>query len=151
MNIKLSFFFSLLTLFSFSQVVSIHRYNERPEIATKLPSMPMKFNMAQDTIFVNIYADSLTSGYDVKLFVHFPAFKSIQGYSLAIGFPDGSYETFSQVIGNDHYAEFPVGSEAMKKLRNIRFDVISFETKGLSEPCVNIKTKDFFTNFLKTL
>lgn len=146
---KLTVFFCLLASFSFGQIQSVHRYSERPDIATKAPLIPMKFNLDQDTAYVSIYADSLTTGYDVRLSVYFP--KAIAGYSVVIGFPDNTFIMLEQVITRTNYAEFAISTSALERLKYSKFDFISFETTRLSEPCTRIKTKDFFTNFLKTL
>lgn len=148
---KTTLFLCLLASLSFSQVDCIHRYSQRPEIVTKIASEPMKFNMDQDTVLVGIYADSLETGYDIKMYVHFPDVRKIGGYWVNIGFPDGTFLNIQPVINNEHYAEFAINAVSLEKLKNNRFDYLSFDTNGLSEPCTRIRTKDFFINFFNKL
>ena len=111
----------------------------------------MKFITKGDTIFVNIYADSLPDGYDIKIFARFPAWKSIKGYSLNIGFPSGSYVVLDPVMSNNNYAEFIVDPAVKERLIANKIDVLSFESNETISPCPHIRKKDFFQSFLNSL
>lgn len=105
----------------------------------------MKFKYEGDTLFVGL----LKCDKEVRVFCKFPEGKNLEGYFFKINFPDGSFDLYQPVYRNGSYAEFSVSD--VKKLSKQYFDYISFECAAVSEPCTNVKTKDFFTKFLKEL
>lgn len=135
------------------QVKRIKRYKNYPEITTILPVKAMKFNTGNnDTIYVSISADSVEADYyDIKLFVFFPKSKSIKDYSVEIGFPNGKWITLTADITvlKYNYSEYYISEDALERLQMMKFDYISFNKDTIVEPCVNIRTKDFFCNFLQ--
>lgn len=138
-----------------SQIERIKRYSSDPTITTFIPTTPMRFHMANDdTIFVSISADSLDEEYtDIKIFMFMPLSLNVSDYSLEIGLVNGKAIKLIHdlIIPHHNYAEYPLTELELEWLRNTKFDYISFNKEGESNPCVNIKTKDFFCNFLQRL
>lgn len=147
--------FFLLAYKCSSQIDRVHRYSKIPSIVTLLPSKPMKFNDGnQDTIYVSITADSIGIGdYDCKIFLFMPKYRDVSEYTLQIGFEDRTDLLLmpSTVIKKYNFAEFDLSPNEYTKLCSTKFDMVSFNRDTILEPCVNIKTKDFFIKFLAGL
>lgn len=140
-------FLILLTASLSAQVKTIKRYADRPDISTKIIS-PMKFTPEVGTIYVGICADSLQSSYMVMLFADFPDKKD---YNIDLGFPDGSLMTLTSSFHKSGYSEYQLSESSLQKLKNNKFDYISFNLPNLQMPCAFIKTPDYFSGFLKEL
>lgn len=138
-----------------SQIERIKRYSSDPTITTFIPTTPMRFHMANDdTIFVSISADSLDEeSIDIKIFMFMPLSLNVYDYGLEIGFINGKAIKLAHdlIIPRHNYAEYPLTQGELEWLRNTKFDYISFNKDGELNPCVNVKTKDFFCNFLQGL
>jgi hypothetical protein len=151
--ILFTLFFIIASLCS-SQVQRIARHHDK-KIVTLLPEKPMKFNAGEnDTIFVSILADSVgKSDYNVSVFMFMPKSKFNINYSIQIGFEDGSsielYSSTSAIKYN--FLEYEIDEEYWQKLKACKFDLISFNHDNIVEPCVNIRTKDYFIIFLNSL
>lgn len=138
-----------------SQIERIKRYAADPTITTFIPTIPMRFHMANDdTIFVSISADSLDPEFtDIRIFMFMPLSLNVSDYGLEIGLVNGKAIklTHDLIIPRHNYAEYPLTQSELEWLRNTKFDYISFNKEGELNPCVNVKTKDFFCNFLQRL
>lgn len=145
----------LLSTTCSSQIQRIKRYSADPSITTFIPESPMKFHMANDdTIYVSISADSLDSEFtDIKIFMFMPLSLKVQEYKLEIGLVNGKAInlTADYTLPQQNYSEFPLTQSELEWLRNTKFDYISFNKEGEVNPCVHIKTKDFFCTFLQGL
>jgi hypothetical protein len=82
-----------------------------------------------------------------------PKSRNIKGYSLQIGFTDKTTLSLSPstTISKYNFSEYEVDMEAYAKLQSTQFDMISFNKDTVMEPCVSIKTKDYFVKFLNEL
>lgn len=100
----------------------------------------MKFNIDNDTMYVGIFIE-----YDCSYKLFVKANRDLTNHSLDIGFPDGSLQRFHQ----ERYGVFTIPDKALIKLKENKFDYLSLESPGLSEPCYAIKTKEFFISSIK--
>jgi hypothetical protein len=100
----------------------------------------MKFGcMAKDTIYISITQDTIKGVY--RLETSCTKHKHSEWKSITFGFVNGDMtEVFSEggwVIMNP------------KLLREVEFDYVSFDEQFFSTACVNIRTKDYFTNYFR--
>jgi len=97
-----------------------HRYTTDSNVVTITPDMPMKFNAGRnDTIFLSIFADSLSEGYCFSIFMYFPKRIDIREYTLDIGI-GGKTLTFESglTIIENNYSNYIIDPIALKWLKS---------------------------------
>jgi len=98
----------------------------------------MKFSCGKsDTIYIKIASDSLYN--DCRLMVSCTKHKHLDWVSITFGFIDGS---ILEVFAGDNWV-----IRDISKLKEVKFDFISFDDIISSTACVNIRTKDYFVKY----
>lgn len=124
---KLFLLLAILPMINFGQIVS---------------TTPMKFSCGKsDTIYIYVASDTLYN--NVQLYVSCTKHQHKSWKSITIGFVDGD---MLEVDAGGCYSITDT-----EKLRNTKFDYISFDEMFSSLACINIRSKDYFLQFFNNV
>lgn len=130
--------FLLLASCAFSQSMEIERsvsYNPyyKKEIVTKFPSYNLQFIENNDTTFMSIFADSLSSDrFGVRIYVFFPNKTNLTNSIIRLGFEDGSedYIKSFDIDYKNSYVEYALSQNVFSKLYRLKVTSVQFNYKN---------------------
>lgn len=127
-----------LTMFGcvFGQVVSVNRFENRPDIKTLMPKEPVEFGYtlgSPDNLKVGILKDVISKdSSSIKLYAYLPKGKNAKDYEFVLKFADGNFYKFdiTKVYPELNMAEYEVLPDGLLELRGVSIEGVMIRYNG---------------------
>lgn len=111
----------------------------------KYPERPMQFETEDNE---KVYISVLKEPAQTSIVAYFNKDQSTP-YTLKIGFVD-NYQIVLKPVMVKKILCYQLDDRALLRLKTIKFDSIIFESPGTMFGSINVSSKDYFINFLRT-